>query len=132
MGSTAILFAISPARVKEYFASGKPQTVSGKLALARVLLAEGQKARAAELVESDPYLRDEYAPLLSTEQAHAMVDAFRFAPLGHRSIAGGYPQFGFAAVPINEVVAGMNEATLVVAMLETPRATGLLTFAPPR
>jgi soluble lytic murein transglycosylase len=41
-----------PARVKEYFASGKPQTVSGKLALARVLLAEGQKARAAELVRS--------------------------------------------------------------------------------
>ncbi|MGH8730415.1 MAG: HpcH/HpaI aldolase family protein [Burkholderiales bacterium] len=56
------------------------------------------------------------------EQARAMVDAFRFAPLGHRSIAGGYPQFGFAVVPPNEVVAGMNEATLVVAMLETPRA----------
>lgn len=56
------------------------------------------------------------------EQARAMVDAFRFTPLGHRSIAGGYPQFGFAAAPVNEVVAGMNEATLVVAMLETPRA----------
>jgi 2-keto-3-deoxy-L-rhamnonate aldolase RhmA len=56
------------------------------------------------------------------EQARAMVDAFRFAPLGRRSIAGGYPQFGFAAVPPNDVVAGMNEATLVVAMLETPRA----------
>ncbi len=56
------------------------------------------------------------------EQAREMVDAFRFAPLGHRSIAGGYPQFGFAAVPVNEVVAGLNEATLVVAMLETPRA----------
>jgi len=56
------------------------------------------------------------------EQARAMVDAFRFAPLGHRSIAGGYPQFGFAPAPVNEVVTGMNEATLVVAMLETPRA----------
>ncbi|MBV8848090.1 MAG: lytic transglycosylase domain-containing protein, partial [Methylobacteriaceae bacterium] len=42
----------SPARVKQYFASGKPQTVHGKLALARALLAEGQKAQAAELVRS--------------------------------------------------------------------------------
>jgi len=51
-----------------------------------------------------------------------MVDAFRFQPLGHRSIAGGYPQFGFAAVPAHEAVKAMNEATLVVAMMETPRA----------
>ncbi|HZF24264.1 MAG TPA: aldolase/citrate lyase family protein, partial [Burkholderiales bacterium] len=42
------------------------------------------------------------------EQARAMVDAFRFTPLGHRSIAGGYPQFGFAAAPPSEVVAEMN------------------------
>jgi soluble lytic murein transglycosylase len=42
----------SPARVKEYFAGAKPQTVQGKLALARVLLAEGQKAPAAELLRS--------------------------------------------------------------------------------
>jgi soluble lytic murein transglycosylase len=41
-----------PARVKEYFANGKPQTVAGKLALARVLLGEGQKSQAAELVRS--------------------------------------------------------------------------------
>jgi soluble lytic murein transglycosylase len=42
----------SPARVKEYFAGVKPLTVPGKLALARVLLAEGQKAPAADLVRS--------------------------------------------------------------------------------
>jgi 2-keto-3-deoxy-L-rhamnonate aldolase RhmA len=56
------------------------------------------------------------------EQARAMVDAFRFAPLGHRSIGGAYPQFGFASVPAKEVVSGLNDATLVVAMIETPRA----------
>jgi len=56
------------------------------------------------------------------EEARAIVDAFRFAPLGHRSIAGGYPQFGFAAVPPDQVVTEINDATLVVAMLETPRA----------
>ncbi len=56
------------------------------------------------------------------EEAKEMVDAFRFAPLGHRSIGGGYPQFGFAAKPAAEVVAELNAATLVVAMIETPRA----------
>src|SRR5262245_23732808 len=56
------------------------------------------------------------------EEARAMVDAFRFQPIGHRSIAGGYPQFGFAAAPVKDVVTGLNDATLVVAMIETPRA----------
>jgi 4-hydroxy-2-oxoheptanedioate aldolase len=56
------------------------------------------------------------------EEARAMVDAFRFQPMGHRSIAGGYPQFGFAAVPAQEATTALNDATLVVAMLETPRA----------
>ena len=56
------------------------------------------------------------------EEARAMVDAFRFQPIGHRSIGGGYPQFGFAAVPAQEVTTALNDATLVVAMLETPRA----------
>lgn len=56
------------------------------------------------------------------EQAKAMADAFRFPPVGHRSIAGGYPHFGFAPVATTEVVKGLNEATLVVAMIETPLA----------
>jgi 2-keto-3-deoxy-L-rhamnonate aldolase RhmA len=58
----------------------------------------------------------------TAEQARAMVNAFRFQPVGHRSIGGGYPQFGFAPVPVREVTVGLNDATLVVAMMETPRA----------
>jgi 2-keto-3-deoxy-L-rhamnonate aldolase RhmA len=58
----------------------------------------------------------------SADEARAMVDAFKFAPLGRRSIGGAYPQFGFASVPAAEVVSGLNDATLVVAMIETPRA----------
>ena len=58
----------------------------------------------------------------TAEQARAMVDAFRFAPLGHRSIGGAYPQFGFASVPAKDVVGALNDATLVVAMIETPLA----------
>jgi 4-hydroxy-2-oxoheptanedioate aldolase len=58
----------------------------------------------------------------TAEQARALVDAFRFPPLGHRSIGGAYPHFGFASRPVDEVVAGLDNATLVVAMIETPVA----------
>ena len=56
------------------------------------------------------------------EQAQAMVDAFRFPPLGHRSIGGAYPHFGFASRPTGEVVENLDGATLLVAMIETPLA----------
>ena len=58
----------------------------------------------------------------AVEEARAMVDAFKFGPIGHRSISGGYPHFGFASVGAKDVVTALNDATLVVAMLETPRA----------
>lgn len=58
------------------------------------------------------------------QQALAMVEAFRFPPLGRRSIGGAYPQLGFAAVPAADVVKALNAATLVVAMIETPQAVG--------
>ena len=58
----------------------------------------------------------------TADEARAMVDAFRYQPLGHRSIAGGYPQFGFAPTPAEQVTKEMNDATLVIAMIETPRA----------
>jgi 2-keto-3-deoxy-L-rhamnonate aldolase RhmA len=51
-----------------------------------------------------------------------MVQAFRFAPLGRRSIGGAYPQLGFGPAPVQQVVTSLNQATLVVAMIETPRA----------
>ncbi|GAC1332547.1 MAG: lytic transglycosylase domain-containing protein [Beijerinckiaceae bacterium] len=41
-----------PARVKQYFAASKPLTISGKIALARVLLAENRKEEAAELIRN--------------------------------------------------------------------------------
>jgi 2-keto-3-deoxy-L-rhamnonate aldolase RhmA len=56
------------------------------------------------------------------EQARAMVDAYRFPPVGHRSIAGGYPHFGFAPTPTAQVVEGLNEATFLMPMIETPLA----------
>ena len=58
----------------------------------------------------------------TAEEARAMVDAFRFPPIGHRSVSGNYPHFGFAAVPSAEAVPALDAATFLVAMIETPAA----------
>jgi 2-keto-3-deoxy-L-rhamnonate aldolase RhmA len=58
----------------------------------------------------------------TAEQAKAVADACRYPPQGHRSIAGNMPQLGFAALPVAEAAARMNDETLVVVMLETPTA----------
>lgn len=58
----------------------------------------------------------------TAEEARAFVDACRFQPLGHRSIAGGYPQYGFAPRAAGDVVKELNAATLLVVMVETPTA----------
>ena len=58
----------------------------------------------------------------NAEQARAVVDACRYPPLGHRSIAGNMPGLGFAGVPVGEATHRMNDENLVVVMLETPQA----------
>ena len=61
-----------------------------------------------------PHIEDE-------AQARRAVDACRFPPLGHRSMGGGLPQVGFAALPVGETARLVNEETLVVVMIESPR-----------
>jgi len=56
------------------------------------------------------------------ETARKMVDNCRYPPVGHRSVTGRLPQFGFAPVPLAESTRLVNEATLLVVMLETPTA----------
>ncbi len=56
------------------------------------------------------------------EEAHRIAQALRYPPLGHRSVAGGLPHFGYAKVGLAETCAAINAATLVVVMLETPTA----------
>ena len=63
------------------------------------------------------------APHVDTvEEAQRIARACRYPPLGHRSIAGAQPQLGFRAVPVGEATRLVNDLTLVVVMLETPRA----------
>ena len=56
------------------------------------------------------------------DEARAIAAALRYPPQGHRSVAGGLPQLGFAKTGLAETCAAINAATLVVVMLETPTA----------
>jgi 2-keto-3-deoxy-L-rhamnonate aldolase RhmA len=61
-----------------------------------------------------PHIEDE-------AQARRAVEACRFPPLGHRSMGGGLPQVGFASLPVGETARLVNEQTMVVVMIESPR-----------
>ncbi|MGI9333522.1 MAG: HpcH/HpaI aldolase family protein [Gammaproteobacteria bacterium] len=61
----------------------------------------------------------------SVETAKQMVANSKYAPVGNRSIYGLLPQVDFQSHPLPELTAAMNEATLVVLMIETPEAVGL-------
>lgn len=55
----------------------------------------------------------------TAEQARRSVEAAKFSPIGKRSVCGGYPQFLYRSVPVGEATKILNEATLVVCMIET-------------
>lgn len=55
-------------------------------------------------------------------QARRAVELCRFAPVGKRSVSGGYAVFDFAAKPLVESQRVLNDATLVVCMVETREA----------
>jgi 4-hydroxy-2-oxoheptanedioate aldolase len=63
----------------------------------------------------------------TAEEARAIGEALRYPPLGHRSVAGGLPHFGYAKMGLAETCTAINAATLVVVMLETP--TGIANAA---
>jgi len=56
------------------------------------------------------------------EQARRLVDAFRFAPLGHRSTGGPPAQFGYRPPGAAELQRTLNAEVLVIPMIETPQA----------
>jgi 2-keto-3-deoxy-L-rhamnonate aldolase RhmA len=56
------------------------------------------------------------------KEASAIVEACRYAPLGHRSAAGSLPSIGYAAMPQPEINRRLNQETLLIAMIETPEA----------
>lgn len=61
-------------------------------------------------------------PHVDTADEAQRIAAFcRFPPLGHRSMGGGLQQLGFARMPVADAARAVNDETLVVAMIESPR-----------
>lgn len=58
----------------------------------------------------------------TAEEAREVADRLRYPPVGHRSVSGAIPQVDFATHPMGEVTKAVNDAVLVVVMLETPTA----------
>jgi len=56
------------------------------------------------------------------EEAKAIAAALRYPPLGHRSVAGGLPHFGYEKLSLADTCNAINAATIVIVMLETPQA----------
>lgn len=59
-----------------------------------------------------PHIRDE-------QDARAVVAYAKYPPLGERSYGGNMPHLGYRSLPPAESMAALNEATMVVAMIET-------------
>jgi 2-keto-3-deoxy-L-rhamnonate aldolase RhmA len=56
------------------------------------------------------------------EEARRLVEAFRFAPMGHRSTGGSNPAFGYRPLPAVEANQLLNAELLLIPMIETPRS----------
>ena len=54
--------------------------------------------------------------------AAQMVSNCRYPPVGHRSVTSSLPQIDFESRPLAELTPALNDATLLVLMLETPEA----------
>jgi staphyloferrin B biosynthesis citrate synthase len=60
-----------------------------------------------------------YPDVASAAEATKAVDTCKFAPIGKRSVVGGYPHFDYRSVPLSESVPLLNDACLLVCMIET-------------
>ena len=58
----------------------------------------------------------------SAIEAKRLIEAFRFRPLGRRSMGGSTAQFGFRPPPAAEMQQVLNAEILLIPMIETPEA----------
>src|SRR5882672_4070559 len=60
-----------------------------------------------------------YPDVSTVAQARKAVARARFAPLGSRSVVGGYQQFDYRPVPLAQSLPQLDESCLVACMIET-------------
>ena len=86
-----------------------------------VRVPEGDIARAARILDAGaqgvifPHVQD-------ANEASSYIQACRFPPKGSRSLTYGGPQLEYENLPAIEVMEGLNDETLIVMMIETPKA----------
>lgn len=56
----------------------------------------------------------------SADDARAVVRAAKYHPVGERSLAGMLPQLHYRTLPAHEANALLNDATMIVTMIESP------------
>jgi staphyloferrin B biosynthesis citrate synthase len=61
-----------------------------------------------------------YPDVNTAAEARRAVARAKFPPIGRRSAPGAYPMFDYRATPASQTVSALNDATLVVCMIETP------------
>lgn len=86
-----------------------------------VRVPQGQYAMATRALDAGawgivmPHVDD-------ADEARAIVERLKYPPLGHRSIVGGLPHYGYRMVKSGEAAKNINAEMLLVAMVETPKA----------
>ena len=60
-----------------------------------------------------------YPDVATAADARKAVEICKFAPIGKRSVCGGYPHFDYRSVPLVESVPQLNDSCLLVLMIET-------------
>jgi 2-keto-3-deoxy-L-rhamnonate aldolase RhmA len=60
-----------------------------------------------------------YPDISTAAQARKAADVCKFAPIGKRSVSGGYPHFDYRSVPLTTSVPQLNDSCLLVCMVET-------------
>ena len=60
-----------------------------------------------------------FPDVATAADARKAVDTCKFAPLGRRSVSGGYPHFDYRSVPVAQAVPRSNDVCLLVCMIET-------------
>ena len=60
-----------------------------------------------------------YPDVNSAADARKAVETCRFAPLGKRSVCGGYPHFHYRSTPLTESLPQLQDSCLLVCMIET-------------
>ncbi len=58
----------------------------------------------------------------TAEEAARVVAHCKYPPMGHRSVVGALPQFGYQPMSVGETTKVANAETLVIVMVETPTA----------